>query len=107
MKMNLKVITAQTLREAADSFSLQTNLAPYRPHHTLKAAHCIEMLEMSRASRKFNHCTFDCPAIILILNLLVELNIGSGDSKNFHRAVAKMTPYFHKEIFAPGAIGEP
>ncbi|PVH81349.1 hypothetical protein DL98DRAFT_571218 [Cadophora sp. DSE1049] len=91
-------------KEKAQIFKQVWHQADTTPH---AQAHYIEMLEMCRSSRKFNHRTFDCPATVLTFNLLADMNIDTGDSKDLHRAVAKMTPFFHKEFFAPDAIGEP
>ncbi len=37
---------------------------------------------------------------------MADMRIDSSDSKDVHSAVTKITPFFHQELLAPGAIGE-
>lgn len=57
------------------------------------------MMRMTKKCRQFNHATFDCPQTVLTFTLIHDLNI-TQDKKDLHKAVAKMTPFFHQEFFS-------
>lgn len=59
---------------------------------------------MIKKIRKYNHEVFDYAPVILAFKLIHELDL-SQDKKDLHKAIAKMTPFFHQDFFA-SADGE-
>ncbi|KAL2061188.1 hypothetical protein VTL71DRAFT_7461 [Oculimacula yallundae] len=90
-------------KEKSKIFKQVWHAADTAPH---AQSHYITQLEYCRASRKFNHRVFDCAATILSFNLLATMRISPTDAKDLHRAIAKISPFFHDEFFAAGARGE-
>lgn len=84
-------------KEKARIFKEVWHKADLAPHAQTRY---IEMMEMTRKCRKYNHFTFDCAPVILALNLIDALNVGYEDKKDLHKAIAKLTPFFHPEFFA-------
>ncbi len=70
--------------------------ADLEPH---AQTHYIEMMEMSRKSRRFNHQKFDTPVNIMILRLLDQLDVEDDDVKDLNKSIAKISPFFHKDFF--------
>lgn len=83
-------------KEKARIFKEVWHKADLAPH---AQTHYIEMMEMTRKCRKFNHFTFDCAPVILALNLIDDLDVKYEDKKDLHKTIAKLTPFFHKEFF--------
>lgn len=65
----------------------------------------IEMVEMARKSRRYNHRTFDCAPVILGFRLILDCDIKpeDGNRRDLHRAVAKLTPFFLPEFLESDA----
>ncbi|KAG9239309.1 hypothetical protein BJ875DRAFT_501529 [Amylocarpus encephaloides] len=58
-----------------------------------------EMLAMAKASRKYAHkylMGFDTPTTFLRLTIMVDMTVPQEDSKDAHKAVAKVAPFFDK-----------
>jgi hypothetical protein len=66
----------------------------------------IEMMEMAKKARRYNHHKFDCPGVILSFKLLHDLDVDNTDSKDIHKAIGKMTPFFDPAFLA-SRDGEP
>ncbi|CZR66639.1 uncharacterized protein PAC_16540 [Phialocephala subalpina] len=84
-------------KEKARIFKEVWHKADLAPHAQTRY---IEMVEMTRKCRRYNHFTFDCAPVIPALTLIDELNVGYEDKKDLHQAIAKLTPFSHKEFFA-------
>lgn len=61
--------------------------------------HYAEMMQMSKQSRISNQRNFGWPAHLLVLKISNMLNADSEDAKDIHKAVAKVTPFFHRDFF--------
>jgi len=60
----------------------------------------LEMKTMTKHSRRFNQLDYNSPASRLIFQLLDHLDVPEGqDSRDLHKAIAKMAPFFHQEFF--------
>jgi hypothetical protein len=64
------------------------------------------MMEMTKKARRYNHHKFDCPGVILGFKLLHDLDVDDTDSKDIHKAIGKMTPFFDPAFIA-SKDGEP
>ena len=77
--------------------------ADLEPH---AQTHYIEMMEMTKKCRRFIHKKFDCAPVILSFRLLDSLNVETEDSKDVHKAVAKIAAFFYAP-FLESDDGEP
>lgn len=66
----------------------------------------VEMMEMAKKARRYNYHKFDCPGVILGFKLIHDLDVDDTDSKDIHKAIGKMTPFFDPEFLA-SKDGEP